>query len=232
MALTPSSILDNPQQPSVQADVYIPDQLIVDAKTLVSQPIVLLSGNLKRGTVLGQQSSSPISASAAAGNTGNGTIGTLSVGASPKTGVYTAVATDATHFAVTDPEGNAVGTATAGAAFSTGGQIGFTITAGGTAFVAGDEFDITVSDATGGYIESVKSASDGSQNPSVILADDADATNGPVTTGGYVMGEFNGNALTFDVSWTLATLTSAARAYGIFIKSSVPAASPANNTAP
>jgi hypothetical protein len=232
MALTPSSILDNPQQPGIQADVYIPDQLIADAKNLVSQPIVLLAGTLKRGTVLGQQSASPISAAAKAGNTGNGTIGTLSVGASPKVGVYTAIATDATHFAVTDPEGNVVGTATAGSAFSTGGQIAFTITAGGTAFVAGDEFDITVSDATGGYIECVKTASDGSQNPSVILADDADASAGPVTAGGYVMGEFNGNALTFDASWTLAGLISAARSFGIFIKSAVSGASPANNTAP
>lgn len=232
MALTPSSILDNPQQPGIQADVYIPDQLIADAKNLVSQPIVLLSGTLSRGTVLGQQNSSPITAAAKAGNTGNGTIGSLSVGASVKIGVYTAIATDATHFAVTDPEGNAVGTATAGTAFSTGAQVLFTITSGGTAFVAGDEFDITVSDATGGYIECVKTAVDGSQNPVAILADDADASAGPVTTGGYVMGEFNGAALTFDASWNLATLTSAARAYGIFIKSSVSGVSPANNTAP
>lgn len=232
MALTPSSILDNPQQPGVQADVYIPDQLIADAKNLVSQPIVLLSGNLVRGTVLGQQNSSPITADAKAGNTGDGTIGSLSVGGSVQVGVYTAIATDATHFTVTDPEGNVVGTATVGSAFSTGNQVNFTITAGGTAFVAGDEFDLTVSDATGGFIECVKTAVDGSQNPVAILADDADASSGPVTAGAYVMGEFNGPALTFDASWTLATLTSAARSYGIFIKSSVSSASPANNTAP
>ena len=232
MALTPSSILDNPQQPGVQADVYIPDQLIVDAKNLVSQPIILGAGTLQRGTVLGQQTSNPIEAAAAAGNTGTGTIGTLSVGASPDVGTYTAVATDATHFTVTDPEGNALGTATAGAAFSAGGEIGFTITAGGTAFVAGDSFNITVSDAVGTYIECVKNASDGSQTPVAILADYADASGGPVTTGAYVMGEFNGNALTFDASWTLATLTAAARANGLFIKSAAHAASPANNTAP
>jgi hypothetical protein len=230
--MSASNVLDNPQQPGIQSEVYLPDQLIADAKTLVSQPIVLLAGTLKRGTVLGQQTSSPISAAAKAGNTGNGTIGSLSVGASPKVGVYKAIATDATHFAVTDPEGGAVGTATAGSAFSTGGQIGFTITAGGTAFVAGDEFDITVSDATGGFIACVKTAVDGSQNPTAILADDADASAGPVTTGGYVMGEFNGNALTIDPSWTLAQLVAAARNYGIFIKSAVSATSPANNTAP
>lgn len=231
MALTPSSILDNPQQPGVQADVYIPDQLIVDAKNLVSQPIVLGAGTLQRGTVLGQQTSNPIQAAAAAGNTGNGTIGTLSVGASPDVGTYTAIATDATHFAVSDPEGNALGTATAGTAF-TSAEINFTITAGGTAFVAGDSFNITVSDAVGTYIECVKTAVDGSQTPVAVLADYADASGGPVTTGAYVMGEFNGNALTFDASWTLATLTAAARTNGLFIKSAAHAASPANNTAP
>ncbi len=230
--MSASNVLDNPQQPGIQSEVYLPDQLIADAKNLVSQPIVLLSGTLKRGTVLGQQNVSPISAAAKAGNTGNGTIGTLSVGAAPKVGVYKAIATSSTSFTVTDPEGGNVGTATVGSAFSTGGQIGFTITAGGTAFVAGDEFDITVSDATGGYIECVKTAVDGSQNPVAILADDADASGGPVTTGGYVMGEFNGNALTFDPSWTLAQLVSAARAYGIFIKSAVSAAPPSNDSGP
>lgn len=231
MALTPSSILDNPQQPGVQADVYIPDQLIVDAKNLVSQPIVLGAGTLQRGTVLGQQNVNPIQGAATAGNTGNGTIGSLSVGASPNVGTYTATATSATVFAVVDPEGNALGNATVGTPF-TSGEINFTLTAGGTAFVAGDSFSITVEDAVGTYIECVKSASDGSQTPVAILADYADASGGPVSTGAYVMGEFNGNALTFDASWTLATLTSAARANGLFIKSAAHAASPANNTAP
>lgn len=232
MALIPSSILDNPQQPGIQADVYIPDQLIVDAKNLVTQPIIVGAGTLKRGTVLGQKTGNPIEAAAATGNTGNGTIGSLSVGASPDVGTYTAVATSATVFSVTDPEGNVLGNATAGTAFSTGGEIGFTITAGATAFVAGDAFNITVSDATGVYIACVKSVSDGSQTPVAVLADDADASDGPVTSGAYVMGEFNGNALTFDDSWTLATLTAAAQAHGLFIKSAAHSASPSNNTAP
>lgn len=229
--MSTSLIGDNPQQPSLQSQIYVPDQLIADARNLVSQPIVLGAGTLKRGTVLGQQSTNPISASATAGNTGNGTIGSLSVGASPLVGTYKATATSATVFAVTDPEGNALGNATAGTAF-TSSEINFTITAGGTAFAAGDSFSILVADAVGTYIECVKTASDGSQTPVAILADDADASAGPVTTGGYVAGEFNANALTYDASWTLLALVSAARAYSIFIKSSVSGASPANNTAP
>ncbi|PMQ04167.1 hypothetical protein DyAD56_15880 [Dyella sp. AD56] len=231
MALTPSFIGDNPQQPGIFAQVYTPDQLVADARNLVSQPIILGAGTLKRGTVLGQQSVNPIEAAAAAGNTGNGTIGTLSVGASPKTGVYTAIATSATVFAVTDPEGTSLGNATVGTPFTSTG-VNFTITAGGTAFVAGDGFNITVSDAVGIYIECVKTASDGSQTPVAILADDADASGGPVNTGAYLAGEFNASALTFDVSWTLPALVAGLRPYGIFAKSSVSAAQPSNNSAP
>lgn len=231
MSLTPSVLGDNPQQPGIQAQVFIPDQLIADARNLVSQPIILAAGTLKRGTVLGQQTAQPITAAATVGNTGNGTIGTLSVGAAPLTGAYNLVATDATHFNVTNPEGTLLGAATAGVAF-TGAQINFTITAGGVAFVAGDSFTVTVQDAVGTYIESVKTAVDGSQNPVAILADDADASAGPVDTGAYVAGEFNVNALTYDASWTAATLTSALRAYGLFAKSSVSAGVPSNNSAP
>jgi hypothetical protein len=230
MSLTPSQIGDNQQAPGIQAQVYIPDQLIADAKNLVSQPIILGAGTLQRGTVLGRQTANPIEAVAKAGNTGNGTIGSLSVGASPDIGTYSAIATSATVFAVNDPEGNALGNATAGTPF-TSAEINFTITAGGTAFAVGDAFNITVSDATGVFIESVKTASDGSQNPVCILADSADASGGPVNTGAYFMGEFNARAVTYDPSWTLATLTTALPV-GVFLKSSVSAALPSNNSAP
>jgi hypothetical protein len=72
--------------------------------------------------------------------------------------------------------------------------------------------------ATGKYIESLAGAADGSQTPVAILADQADPTGGDVLSGAYLTGEFNSNALTFDASWTVATLTAAMRPYGIFIK--------------
>jgi len=232
MSLTPTFIGDNPQQPGIQAQVFVPDQLIVDARNLVTQPILVAGAAvLKRGTVLGQQNTSPVVAAATAGNTGNATIGAVSAGSAPLTGVYKATATTATSFAVTDPEGASVGTATAGTPFASSG-VNFTITAGGTPAVAGDSFTITVADAVGTYIACVRTASDGSQNPVAILADDADPTAGPVTSGGYLFGEFNAQRVIFDASWNLAQLVSAARAFGIFLKSTVSANSPANNTAP
>lgn len=231
MSLTPSSIRDNPQQPGVEAQVYLPDQLIADARNLVTQPILLGAGQLKRGTVLGQQSTNPIQASAASGNTGNGTLGGISVGSGVEIGSYALVAESATTFSVTNPEGVVLTDATAGTAY-TSAEISFTITAGATAFVVGDRFTISVFDAVGTYVQCVRTATDGSQVPSAILVDDADATNGPVTAGAYLAGEFNASALIFSSTWALASLVSAMRPFSLYAKSSISAASPSNNTAP
>jgi len=75
-------------------------------------------------------------------NTGNGTVGAVSVLAAAKAGTYSVVFTAATAFNVLDPTGTLVATGSTGVAFNT--QINFTITAGATAFVAGDGFSIDV----------------------------------------------------------------------------------------
>src|SRR4051812_38505842 len=49
--------------------------------------------------------------------------------------------------------------------------------------------------ASGNFINCVKTAVDGSQNPVAILADATDATGGAVNTGVYYTGEFNTNAM-------------------------------------
>lgn len=222
MVLNVSTISDNPQQPMIFAETYIPDQLIAGALKLVTQPIVLAAGTLQRGTVLGQQTSYSVQ-SAAGTNTGNGTVGTISAVAGAQIGAYKLVATSATNFTVTNPEGTALAASTVGTAYSAGG-IAFTLTAGGTAFTAGDSFTLTVVNSIGNFIASVKTASDGSQVPVAILADYADASSSPVRTGAYVMGEFNVNAITYDTSWTPELLVTALRPYSIFLKSVVSAA--------
>ena len=80
--------------------------------------------------------------------------------------------------------------------------------------------------ASGNFILSVKTAVDGSQNANAVLADATDASAGPVNCGVYLTGELNGNALTFDASWTTATLKPVLRPLGIFIKNAVSAADP------
>lgn len=224
MALSVTTYGDNAFAPGITAETYVPDQLIAGNLKLVTQPIVLASGTLKRGAVLGQQTDYSV-VSAAGANTGNGTIGSISAVDGVKIGTYTLTATSSTNWTVVDPEGTALANATTGSAYSAGG-IKFTITAGGTAFASGDTFTLNVLDSTGNYILSVKNAGDGSQNPTAILVDDADASAGPVTCAGYVMGEFNVNALNYDTSWTHETLTTAMRAYGIFLKNAVIAADP------
>ena len=83
-------------------------------------------------------------AAAAAGNTGNGTVGALAAASPALNGVYTLVMETATRFEVFDPNGALIGTGVAGTAFSEKG-VSLTVTAGATAFAAGDSFDITVS---------------------------------------------------------------------------------------
>lgn len=87
------------------------------------------------GTVVG---------TANAGNTGNGTIGTLSLKQYGKPGTYTVVFTAATAYSVYDPYGQLLGVGATGTAFNAGSQIQFTITAGGTAFAKNDGFAIVV----------------------------------------------------------------------------------------
>ncbi|WP_429497036.1 head decoration protein [Robbsia andropogonis] len=225
MTLSVNTIGDNPQQPGIYAETYIPDQLIAGNLKIVSQPIILGAGTLQRGSVLGMVSTLNAISTPGSTNTGNGAIGSVSASTGSKQGTYQLVATAATAFSVTDPEGTALPAAAAGTAYSNSG-INFTITAGSTAFVAGDKFTIEVEDAVGTYKLSVKTATDGSQVPSAILADYADASQGPVTAGAYVMAEVNSRALNFDESWDIPSLTQALRANTIFVKSSVSAADP------
>jgi hypothetical protein len=77
-------------------------------------------------------------------------------------------ATDTGLFQVTAPDGTVIGTyATGAAAFAT--QIKFTIADGGTDFIVGDGFDITIAAGTGRLVAHSPSAVDGSEVASDIL---------------------------------------------------------------
>jgi len=187
----------------------------------VTKTVTIGAGNsYKRGTVLGCNTLKSVKAVAASGNTGNGTIGGLSLGTAAEVGAYALKATSATSFALTDPNGNAVGTVTAGTAF-TSNQLNLTLTAGATAFVAGDVFTLTVTAASKEYVLSVRTAKDGTQTPAAILVDDVDATSAAVSAGVYVMGGFNQNRITFDDSWTIDDLSDALRDKAIFLQDSI-----------
>ena len=141
---------------------------------------VLISGqNLAPGVVLGKITTStgaPVAATNA-GNTGNGTCGAVTESAGAKVGAYSLLFNTATEYTVYDPNGAEVGKGNTGVAFSVGG-LGFTITAGGTAFVAGDGFTITVSAGSGKWTQLNASATDGSQNAAGVLWGATDASGG------------------------------------------------------
>lgn len=77
--------------------------------------------------------------------------------------------------------------------------------------------------ASGKYTLSVATASDGSETPSAILADDVDASVTDVSAGVYLMAEVNQNRVIFDASWTLDALKTALRPLSIFLRDSVQA---------
>ena len=107
---------------------------------------------VKSGTVLVQDTVGDVTFAMAEGATGNPTISETSASALASEGVYTVEFTSATAFKVKDPTGTQVGSAGAlGTAFSAGG-LGFTLTAGTTAAVAGDEAILQVVPADDNYL--------------------------------------------------------------------------------
>lgn len=87
--------------------------------------------------------------SAPGANTGNGTMtaGPAITAGAAQSGAYSIKFTGATTFNVFDPNGRELLPGNTGVAYADGG-IGFTITAGGVAFIAGDSFTVTVTNQT------------------------------------------------------------------------------------
>lgn len=169
------------------------------------------SGVLLSGTVLALLSVGAALASLEVDNTGNGTIAAGTVGAAAQLGTYRIAFTSATAFSVTDPSGDAVGTGTVGTAFNTGG-VAFTITAGATAFAAGDEGAITIDPGSGKYVPFDPAGSGGAEVAKGILVEDVDATNANVDVAGAAVvrhAHIAPSGLTFKVAATDAQIAAA-----------------------
>lgn len=143
-----------------------------------------LSQTLLANQVLGRTAfAATVAQAAAAGNTGNGTM-TLADPAfagTVKAGVYKVVivepGSNVGTFVVEDPEGTIVGRGAVATAFD--GEVKFTLADGGTDFVAGDTFNITVSAITHRWGAYDPTATDGRAVPRAVLY-------AGVTTGGSV----------------------------------------------
>ncbi|WP_199720772.1 head decoration protein [Azospirillum cavernae] len=80
--------------------------------------------------------------------------------------------------------------------------------------------------ASGKYTLSAAAANDGSQAPSVILADAVDASGGD-KLGVYLAGEFNAGRLVLGAGHTANSVKDTLRDAGIYLKTAVSAADPA-----
>jgi hypothetical protein len=156
-----------------------PDFVLSEANGRLSRQHVTIAADVVVGQVLGvgvatDGSFAAAAGVAASGNTGNGTMSTPSIGADAQAGTYTIEYTAAGCFNVYDPAGRLIGEGANGAAFND--QIGFTMTAGGAAFAAGDMWTIVVTETAptnaGQYLPLNLSATDGTQNAAGISWDD------------------------------------------------------------
>jgi hypothetical protein len=122
-----------------------------------------------------------------AGNTGNGTMGAVTLSAGAKPGAYKLTiiepGTNVGTYVVEDPDGLFVGRGVVASAFSAGG-LAFTLADGSTDFVSGDGFTITVGAGSGFYVKyDDASGVNGSDGAAAVLYNPLPGTNGdyPVT---------------------------------------------------
>jgi len=197
-----------------------------DQVTLVQQAAITTPpvNQTQAGTVLGQITVGATAAYAAAGgNTGNFTCGAVTVTAGAVEGAYTVVFASAAAFGVYLPGGVLLAEGHVGTAFGQGG-IGFTLTAGVTPAVAGDQATITLAAAanSGLYTPLSLTAADGSQNAAAILFNTIDATRGnTAVTVISRAAEVNGGELVYPAGATLtqiAAINAQLAAAGIIVR--------------
>lgn len=105
MSLISNSIGDNPQQPGISAEAYIPDQLIAGNLKLISESVTITGGAvLQRGSVMGQVALGTVSASA--GKTF--ATGSITVAALPAAGDTVTLQGTVVTFVAANPVGNQV----------------------------------------------------------------------------------------------------------------------------
>lgn len=209
------------------AGSYSPDLLLAGDFPVHADEITLISGagSLTRGTLLGKITVGAASGAKQSG-TGNGTVGAVTTGTKTKVGTYVltciAAATDAGTFQVVDPDGIRLPDLTVGVAYA-GDHINLTVADGATDWGVGAIIHVTVAAGSGKYKKSLLAATDGSNVPTHILAEDADATSGDVVTLAYNSGEFNSDAMTFGTGHTAANTRDALRDRNIYLQTPVSA---------
>jgi len=108
------------------------------------------------------------------GNTGDGALGALTLGAAAKPGVYVvtcvAAAADGGTFAVVDPDGYRLPDAEVGDAYAHP-QINFTISDGAADWVVGDSISVTIPEGSGAGVPLDPAAVDGTQRAAGFITE-------------------------------------------------------------
>jgi Bacteriophage lambda head decoration protein D len=166
----------------------------------------LIAGqNLSAGAVLGKIMFATPATPVVVG-TGNGVMSAISPGPKSQLGNYVVTFTGATAFGVTAPDGETLPAAAALGAY-TDAQINFTITAGGTAFVAGDKFTVVNVAGSLKYTSYLPTATDGSGVPAGVLYGNTNATSADTKQTIVVRdAEVNASELKWDASLNAAAI--------------------------
>ncbi len=163
---------------------------------ITSIPVTVSEGQvLEKGAVLSQVKGAGDPA-AGEENTGDGTVGDLTLGPKAKLGEYRLVANKATgggEFNVISPAGHSCGVAVVGKAFVSG-EINLKLTAGDVAFALGDSFSIAVT-GTGKYKLVSAAAEDGSGTAEALLMLDVDAEEADADSKAWTSGLFDAGLL-------------------------------------
>lgn len=154
--------------------------------------VTVASGqNLPRGRVVQLTGQFTAGAGVAGSNTGNATMGTPTAADNAAIGTFTVIFTAATTFYVVNPDGVRLKDGETGVAYLD--QIGFEITAGLTAMVAGDSFTVPVTLSATPYVTSFTTGS----KPYTVMYDAVDATSGAVVGKAYREAELKASECTF-----------------------------------
>ncbi len=117
------------------------------------EEVVILAGSgsdrvMEVGTLIGKRTKTTVIDLADAGNTGDGGLGSVSIGTKAMPGVYIArcveAAANAGIFELISPDGYIIGRINVGVAF-TSDHVNMTIADGAADFIVGDKFTVTVS---------------------------------------------------------------------------------------
>jgi hypothetical protein len=202
---------------------------IIAGGTYTTRKGTLLSGagSLVAGTVLGAvllaaaatvTPGTPVSGTGA--TVGNGAVGTWTsdAGALPGTWYLQVTVTGATgKYTVTRPDGTLDGVGTIGSAYN--GGINGTLADGSNDWLVGDLIPIVVSYDYSAvkYLKSIAAATDGSQVPHMVLAQDTDATSADKEAIFYETAQLIGSGLTLGAGHTIASIRDGLRLKGLVI---------------